>query len=293
MSHLWSKPGSLVTAFSTSHPGISLVNLIKKHCLPLQVICGSCFSRSLKCSALQVPIFYKNNIHKRPLDHVTFFLFYFTCLWVKLLNVFNLSYKKTSCLIWRYKHQRIFPFPQQCCTPVWEIRISDFFGLTCKTFVWLKEKISMPLNQFFFQMLEWKIMGAFKHVIVQALLLHLTPRHIPGVSRTHMGVPAGCSVTSISDKAETSGNQVCSENGDTRHLPCDNCTLLSSSWWFNSNEDVCPYFDKPKDSLSVMLLWKTEICELKDTRKIMIFPEIVFPTAKKKLSEWWFILNWL
>lgn len=69
-------------------------------------------------------------------------------------------------------------------------------------------------------------MGAFKHVIVQALLLHLTPRHIPGVSRTHMGVPAGCSVTSTSDKAETPGNQVCSENGDTRHLTCDNCTLL-------------------------------------------------------------------
>lgn len=294
MPHLWSKPGSLVTAFSTSHPGISLVNLIKKHCLPLQVIRGSCFSRGLKCSALQVPIFYKINIDKRPQDHARFFIFYFTCLWVKPFNSFNLSSKKTFCLIWRYKQQRIFPFPQQCCTPGWKIRISDISDLTYQTFCLAEGKYLSALKQEFFYMLEWKMMGAFKHVIVQALCAPShTQTHPWGIQDTHGGASwvfchihlrQGCDTWEPGLKW-TWGHQA----SDLWQLH----PALSSSWWFNSFLTHLTHFDKPKHSLSIGLLSKTEICELKDTKKMLIFLDTVFPTAKKKLSEWWFIPNWL
>lgn len=98
-----------------------------------------------------------------------FFLFYFACLWVKPCNSCNLSSKKTSCRIWRYKHQRISPFPRQWCTPGWKIRTSDISDLTSKTFCLAEGKYLSALKAAFFQVLEWMMTGAFKHVTVQGL----------------------------------------------------------------------------------------------------------------------------
>lgn len=98
-----------------------------------------------------------------------FFLFYFICLWVKPCNSCNLSPKKTSCLTWRCKHQRIFPFPQQWCTPGWKIRTSDISDLTSKTFCLAEGKYLSVLKPALFQVLEWMMMGAFKRVITQGL----------------------------------------------------------------------------------------------------------------------------
>ena len=51
-------------------------------------------------------------------------------------------------------------------------------------------------------------------------------------------------------------------------------------------EIVCIHFDKPKCYL-VVQIWKTEICEQKSSMENADFLEIVFPTAKKKLYEWY------
>uniref|UniRef100_A0A8C5IQ45 Uncharacterized protein n=1 Tax=Junco hyemalis TaxID=40217 RepID=A0A8C5IQ45_JUNHY len=84
------------------------------------------------------------------IDH-RIILFYFTCLLVKPFNSLTLSSKKTSCLVWRYKHQRIFPFPQQCCTPGWKIRISDIPDLTCQKFCLAEGKYLSALKPDFFR----------------------------------------------------------------------------------------------------------------------------------------------
>lgn len=169
-----------------------------------------------------------------------FFLFYFICLWVKPCNSCNLSPKKTSCLTWRCKHQRIFPFPQQWCTPGWKIRTSDISDLTSKTFCLAEGKYLSVLKPAFFSGAGVNDDGYIQTCYYTGSLC-LIPH--PGTSRTHMGVvPAGCSVRPASDKTVTPGNWVCNEKGDTEQGVV------------NLNEDVCLHFDKPECCLPVVLL---------------------------------------
>lgn len=58
----------------------------------------------------------------------------------------------------------------------------------------------------------------------------------------------------------------------------------------NPDEDVCIHFDKPECSFSSADMKKLKIKDYMSRslpRKMLIFLEIVFPNAKKKLFEWY------
>lgn len=145
----------------------------------------------------------------------------FSYLWVKRCNLCNLSSRMTSCLIWRYKHQRVFPFSQQWCTPSWKIRISDTSDLTCKTFCLAEGKYLGVLKPILFQMLKWIMMAAlisFKCVTEHAVQRPCTPSCAQprpwSIKDTCMGVVlGGCWVgvvlISTVAKTVTPENQVC------------------------------------------------------------------------------------
>lgn len=84
----------------------------------------------------------------------------------------------------------------------------------------------MPLNQLFFFSDAGVNADECIHVIVQALCAGCHTQTRPWCTQGTPRVPAGCSVRCTSDKAVTPGNQVCNENGDSRHLTCDSHTLL-------------------------------------------------------------------
>lgn len=206
-----------------------------------------------------------------------FFLFYFACLWVKPCNSCNLSSKKTSCRIWRYKHQRISPFPRQCCTPGWKIRTSDISDLTSKTFCLAEGKYLSALKAALFRCWsEW--WWVHSNMSLYGVFV-LDPRH---TQDTH-----GCFASWVF--CQTDLRQVCDtwEPGlqwKWGHWASDlwqTGRMRTEQGVVNPGEDICLHFDKPECCLSVVLLWKTEICEPKDTWKVLIFLKIVFPTAKK------------
>lgn len=287
LSHLWSKPGSLVTVFSTYHPRISLVNLVKI----LSSLAGYLWFQIFWDVVLyKFLFFYKINIHKRPQDHVTFFPLLFH---LSLGQTLQFLRPRRQPVLSGAVNTRDFPFPQQCCTPGWKFRISDISDLTYKTFCLAEGKYLSALKPaffFFFRLWsEWWWVHS-NMLLYRLCVLNPTPRHIPGAPRgvswvlCHINLRQDCGTWEPGLPWKW-GHQA----SDLWQLH----PALSSSWQFNSIEDVCLHFDKPKPSISVVLLWKAEICELKDTWKMLIFLETVFPTAKKKLSEWWFIPNWL
>lgn len=157
-------------------------------------------------------------------------------------------------------------------------------------FVWLKGNISVPLKQLYFQMLEWMMMGAFRHVIVQALCAWChTQTHPCCIQDTHRGD----SWMFCQTRLWHLGTRSAVKMGTLGICPvtATPCSVLILTVQLRGR--CLPSFWQAKTFSFSGAATKIEICELKDTWKMLIFLEIVFPTAEKKLSEWWFIPNWL
>lgn len=229
----------------------------------MQVICGSCFSHILRCSALQVPMFHKINIHKRPQNHITFFF-----------SSFISPVSGSNPAILAICHPRRHPVlsggintrePSHSLSSGRKIRISDISDLTCRTICLAKGKYLSALKPafFFFRCWSecWWVHSRYCAGSVcwmshpDTSLVH--PGHTQGASWVFCQMHLRQSCDTWEPGLQWKWGQQASDLWQP-HL------ALSSSWQLNSNKGVCLHFDKPKCSPSVVLLRKTEIYELKD-----------------------------